>query len=394
MIKKTLFMLWLALTAFTGANAQTKQQQNDSLKTVELNRQVDLGVEYLSGDSLAKDYDKALSLIRDATEKGNRYGQLWLGLCYSDGIGVEKNEKEAFRWFLSSAEKGNVAAMNYVGKAYEFGEGVAPDIQQAVKYYRQSAEQGYSVAQINMAVLYEHGNGVGRDMKKSFEMMKMAAAEKEGAKYLLAKYYFNGWGTDKNPAEALSLMNSLKGGRFDEEATHYAQIIERGDTMKSYEFQFRWIPNLLWDYEKGKIEESILTDIMEWQLHLGSMFISHYEWDWSQISAKVYHEADSIDVIVYRMPEPEEPPMCRFAAAVIDRKHHNACKYFTLEKTISFAKDNSTSDAWMFCGVGNAGGNMHHLNYGPFKENATEENFLKRVLKDNTPNVVTTQKKK
>jgi hypothetical protein len=48
----------------------------------------------------------------------------------------------------------------------------------------------------------------------------------------------------------------------------------------------------------------------------------------------------------------------------------------------------------MFCGVGNAGGNMHHLNYGPFKENATEENFLKRVLKDNTPNVVTTQKKK
>ncbi len=62
-----------------------------------LNIQVDLAREYIIGKKVEKNDAKAYSLIRDAAEKGNRYGQLLLGVCYEDGIGVEKNLDESRR---------------------------------------------------------------------------------------------------------------------------------------------------------------------------------------------------------------------------------------------------------------------------------------------------------
>ena len=58
--------------------------------------------------------------------------------------------------------------------------------------------------------------------------------------------------------------------------------------MQTYEFQFRWIPRILFDWKKGEYDDTMLTDITEWKLYLGGMFISHYEWDWAEVSAQVY----------------------------------------------------------------------------------------------------------
>ena len=376
MKKKALFVLWLMLSFFTGMNAQSIQELRDSMAAGNLNCQVQLAIEYIYGDSVPQNYDEALRLIRDAAEKGNSSGELLLGICYSEGTGVEKNEKEAFRWFLSSAEKGNIRAMQHVAQAYEYGDGVAPDLQQAIKYYQQAADAGYPIAQLNMAVFYEHGRGLERDMQKSFELMRQASLKEEGAKFLLAKYYFNGWGTEKNTTEALNILKNLKDERYKKETERFVNTIERGDTMSIYEFQFRWIPDLLWSYEKKEIEDNMLTDIMEWQLELGSMFICHYEWDWSKVSAKVYHQEDSVDVIVYRMPEPTKPPHCLYTASVIDRKN-NKSRYYTLEKAVLLGSKRKTTDVWMFCGVDK---DMSHLNYGVFRKEATEANFLAQVL--------------
>ena len=134
------------------------------------------------------------------------------------------------------------------------------------------------------------------------------------------------------------------------QVSQYCDIIERGDTMTAYEFQFRWIPSMLFEWEKGNVEDALLTDITAWQLHLGSMFISHYEWDWPAISAQVYSQPNNIDIIVYRMPEPEKMPLCRYVAAVIDRNLHTV-RYFTLELTNGIGDKVSDKKQWMFCGV-------------------------------------------
>jgi TPR repeat protein len=341
-----------------------------------LNMQVELGVRYIEGDGVEQDCQEGLRLIRDAVDKGNRYGELRLGVCYDYGICVEENKETAFQWFVKSAEKGNITAQFFVGQAYEYGLGVEPNIQEAYRYYQESADGGFPTAMVKTAERYLYGKGVEQDLGKAFELTKQAADDDDDfALYSLPKYYFNGWGTKEDKDEALRIMNQVKEDEessYKENAELLAAIIERGDTMRTYEFQFRYIPSVLQSYQSGDSEYEELLNIRKWEIELRSMFISHFEWDWKAVSATV-HEYDSATVILYHMPEPERIPLCRYAAVVID-KNRRFGRYYTLERSINFSDDEET--LWMMGGEEGTS----HFNYGPLKGKPTEENFLKRVL--------------
>ena len=346
MMKKTI----LTLVALLGMVAQfaygqkelTIKEMEDSMALGNLNIQVDLATEYITGERVKQDLSKAYSLIRDAAEKGNRYGQLMLGVCYEDGISVEKNLGESFNWFKRSADQGNV------------------------------------LAQFKVSQFYEQGIVVERNLNKAFEWISKSAQDYPVAKLSQAIYYFNGWGTEPDRTKAKLILDSLKvDDELGEEVSQYCDNIERGDSMTTYGFQFRWIPSMLFEWQNGNVDDAFLTDITAWQLNLGRMFISHYEWDWSAISAQVYSQPNNIDIIVYRMPEPERMPLCRYVAAVIDRNLHTA-RYYTLELTIGIEGEINDKKQWMFCGVSS---NLSHLNFGPFNGKATEQRFVEYVKK-------------
>ena len=337
------FLLACVIAQFSyGQKELTIKEMEDSMAQGNLNIQVDLATEYIIGERVEKNHAKAYSMIRDAADKGNRYGQLMLGMCYEDGMGVDRNLGEAFNWYKRSADQGNV------------------------------------MAQFKTSLFYEQGIVVNRDLKKAFEWITKSAQRYPVAKLSLAKYCFNGWGTDPDRAKAKLILDSLK---VDEElgtqVSQYCDIIERGDTMTAYEFQFRWIPSMLFEWEKGNVDDAQLTDITAWQLNLGCYFISHYEWDWKAISAQVYSQPNNIDIIVYRMPEPETFPLCRYVAAVIDRNQHSV-RYYTLELSNGIGNKVSDKKQWMFCGVSSS---LSHLNYGPFNGKATEQGFVEYVKK-------------
>ena len=337
------FLLACVIAQFSyGQKELTIKEMEDSMALGNLNVQVDLATEYIIGERVEKNHAKAYSMIRDAADKGNRYGQLMLGMCYEDGMGVDRNLGEAFNWYKRSADQGNV------------------------------------MAQFKTSLFYEQGVVVNRDLKKAFEWITKSAQRYPVAKLSLAKYYFNGWGTDPDRAKAKLILDSLKADEeLGTQVSQYCDIIERGDTMTAYEFQFRWIPSMLFEWEKGNVEDAQLTDITDWQLNLGCYFISHYEWDWKAISAQVYSQPNNIDIIVYRMPEPETFPLCRYVAAVIDRNQHSV-RYYTLELTNGIGNKVSDKKQWMFCGVSSS---LSHLNYGPFNGKATEQRFVEYVKK-------------
>ena len=346
MMKRTILTLVALLSMVAqfsyGQKELSIKEMEDSMALGNLNIQVDLATEYITGERVKQDLSKAYSLIRDAAEKGNRYGQLMLGVCYEDGISVERNLGESFNWFKRSADQGNV------------------------------------LAQFKVSLFYEQGIVVERDLNKAFEWTAKSAQRYPLAKISLAKYYFNGWGTEPDRTKAKLLLDSLKVDKeLGEQVSQYCNIIERGDTMTTYGFQFSWIPSMLFEWQKGNVDDAQLTDITAWQLNLGSMFISHYEWDWSAISAQVYSQPNNIDIIVYKMPEPEKMPLCRYVAAALDRNQHTV-RYFTLELTNGVEENVSDKKRWMFCGVSS---NLSHLNFGPFNGNATEQGFLEYVKK-------------
>ena len=78
-----------------AVQAQSIEALRDSMAAGNLNSQVDLALLYLFGEAVDQDTEKAMSLIRDAADKGNRYGELWMGMCYKNAYGVETDYDEA-----------------------------------------------------------------------------------------------------------------------------------------------------------------------------------------------------------------------------------------------------------------------------------------------------------
>ena len=375
---KKLYSLLLVFLMTTVVPAQSIQELRDSMEAGNLNCQVDFALRYLMGDSIEQNEEEAIRLIRDAADRGNRYGQFWLGFCYESGTGVEKNEQEALRWFQQSADKGNPMAECRMGQAYYLGEGVEQDTEKAVDYFKLSANSGYHLGQMMLAYCYENADGVERDLQKAFQLYKLSAEQgNDVAQMSLAAYYFNGWGTDSpNKEEAVRLLKGLEDSDQKEDAQGFLESIERNDTISAYFLQFNYIPSLLWAYEQGDLKHLSLYDTMNWQLHLGRQFISCYEWEWKDIIPSGHLFRDSVEVIVYRLPEPQRPPLCLYAAAVIDKKE-GKCFYYTLEKTINLSEDQDPKKDWMFCGVNQEGS---HLNFGYYGQPLDEESFVERVV--------------
>lgn len=62
-----------------------------------------LGVEYMKGDQVEKDLDKAIEWWKKAAEKGYAEAEYKLGVCYHFGFGIKKSHKLARYWYEKAA---------------------------------------------------------------------------------------------------------------------------------------------------------------------------------------------------------------------------------------------------------------------------------------------------
>lgn len=400
---KRLLLFATLIFGSLAVQAQSIEALRDSMAAGNLNSQVDLALLYLFGEGVEQDTEKAMSLIRDAADKGNRYGELWMGMCYKNAYGVETDYDKAFRWFMSSAQKGNVTAMGMLGEAYKYGQGTEQDLDKAIKYYQQGAENGDAVSQAALGLHYLMGQGIEQDWTKGFVLLKLAADQGHtDAMQWLPYCYFNGWGTEKNNQEAINVLTRLKEEQFDDDEDAQQNIddmiatINRGDTLSAYEFQFRILPiRLLQGYANFALDEDELIDLTQLRLELGSMFISHYECDLDSLSISTHQVDDSITVHVIHMPEPSRPPLCKYAAYVMDKKN-GLSRYYTLEKTYNFFGESGVDDPYVVGGMAidddedevgetSAGSDypdgFTHLNFGWLEGEPTEENFVSTILR-------------
>ena len=395
---KQLLLFAALLIGSLAVQAQSIEALRDSMAAGNLNSQVDLALLYLFGEGVEQDTEKAMSLIRDAADKGNRYGELWMGICYRDSYGVENDYDEAFRWFMSSAQKGNMSAMGMLGEAYKYGQGTEQDLDKAIYYYEQGAAGGDALSQCKLGQQYLVGDGVELNWEKSFDLLKQSAEQSyPEALEVLALCYFNGWGTAKSPDEAIHCIESLKQGQEEDALQDLDEAIaniNKGDTLSAYELQFRILPLRLGAYANGAIEEEQLIDLKLLNLQLGFMLLfTHYECDLDSLSISTHQVDDSITVHVIHMPEPSRPPLCKYAAYVMDKKN-GLSRYYTLEKTFNLFSESGVADPYVVGGMAidddevsevssddDSPGGFTHLNFGWLVGEPTEENFVNTILR-------------
>lgn len=69
-----------------------------------------LGMLYLEGVGVGRDFDKSFQLMMRSAQLGNKYAQLQVGQAYVNGQGVARDYEEGLAWFMVAKENGNDVA--------------------------------------------------------------------------------------------------------------------------------------------------------------------------------------------------------------------------------------------------------------------------------------------
>ena len=185
-----------------------------------------------------KIYDKTVSQIKKAAEKGIPDWENNLGFCYIYGHGVEKNVAEGTNWYKKAMEHGSTDALFNLGVSYYQGEGVVKDLQEAKRLFEKSSAQGYDKAQLFIGIIledtnascdeivaaykkaaemgcteaqdylgnwYEEGeNGLPVDYQEAYRWYQKAAEQGDSyAQYDIGWLFDNGLGVKENKREAV-----------------------------------------------------------------------------------------------------------------------------------------------------------------------------------------------
>jgi hypothetical protein len=114
-----------------------------------------------------KNYEKAFSLFKNASEKNHILAQYYVGLCYEFGNGVVKNGKLAFDFFKKIADEEHALGQFKVGYFYYKGISVKKNLKEAFNWYEKAAYNGNLIAMCNLGLMYRNGEGTNKDIDKA-----------------------------------------------------------------------------------------------------------------------------------------------------------------------------------------------------------------------------------
>ena len=166
--------------------------------------QITMGIMYLEGGAVTKDYRKAVQWFRLAADRGNAEAQGFLGGIFHDGgNGVPQNRKEAAKWYRLAADQGDADAQVDLGKLYYDGDGITQDYKEAAKWFRSAADKGNSDGQMRLGFMYSKGEGVARDYREAMKWYRLAADQGNAdAQFFLGNIYNEGKGVAQDYRES------------------------------------------------------------------------------------------------------------------------------------------------------------------------------------------------
>ncbi len=190
----------------------------------------------------AKNYPKALELLRPEAEQGVAKAQGLLARMHANGWGTPKNLEDALKWARLAAAQGDSAGQVGVGYVYRNGFGVTKDYDEALKWFRLAAAQGDALGQSNLGNMYQGGLGVIKDYDEAVRLYRLSVAQGNYAgQGNLGYMYRNGFGVTKNYDEAIKWfrLGAEQGGAFAQSQLAYMYINGFGVPV-DYEQALKW----------------------------------------------------------------------------------------------------------------------------------------------------------
>lgn len=216
-----------------------------------------LGYQYMYGDGVLKDIDKAIQFLEKAQGQGSAYACFLLGKIYQ----FDKDKKNRFTasgYYVWAIEMGSTQAKRYradmymesgeykdaldlyvkalkegcVESAYnaanifEYGRGCEANDELAFSLYKHAAENGVMMAQHNVGAYYYNAKYVEKDVKKAFDWYLKAANQGSAmSQHNIGLMYYNGDMPQDLEVSLEWFKKSLENGYKD--AAKYIRDIEQ-----------------------------------------------------------------------------------------------------------------------------------------------------------------------
>ncbi len=178
---------------------------------------------------LAKDYEKALSILKPKANQGHAKAQETLGTMYDFGLGVKKDTAKAIEWFEKAAAQGNSFVQHDLGVKYFKGIGITQDYDRAAAWWRMAADNGVAESQYNLGLMYARGLGFEEDSGMAVNWYSKAASQGHAnAQYSLGVMYSFGQGVPQDYSKGLSFFQDAAEQNLPQAQYNLAVLLENG----------------------------------------------------------------------------------------------------------------------------------------------------------------------
>ncbi len=178
---------------------------------------------------LAKDYEKALSILKPLATKGHAKAQVTLGIMYDFGHGVDKDPVTAVEWYEKAAGQGNSSVQHDLGVKYFKGIGIPQNYDKAAAWWHMAAENGVAESQYNLGLMHARGLGFEKNSGKAINWYSKAASQGHPhAQYSLGVMYSFGQGVTQNYAKGLSYFQDAAEQDIAQAQYNLAVLLENG----------------------------------------------------------------------------------------------------------------------------------------------------------------------
>ena len=134
-----------------------------------------LGWMYETGEGVAADTTRAVSLYQTALTKGDAFGAWRMGVLIDEGK-APGTRQQAIALFRQAAANKSPGATASLGAMHASGHGVTRDYEAAMRYYQAAARMGSAHGIEGIGVLYANGQGVEQNMSEALAHWLVAAA--------------------------------------------------------------------------------------------------------------------------------------------------------------------------------------------------------------------------
>lgn len=122
-----------------------------------------LGYFYMNGINLVQDFKEGLRLTHLAADQGSLRAFNNLGFFYENGLGVHIDKKQAMEWFKKVADAGNVDGLVSLGYLLAQKSSEVYDAVGATQYFKKAADLGNDDAKLQYAYYLQEGKVIAKD---------------------------------------------------------------------------------------------------------------------------------------------------------------------------------------------------------------------------------------